>query len=111
MDYNALKLLSSTPTNSVKFSLYLKAHELREIAKVLENVLLLPEKQRKAWAKEHGEIINKAIDKLVQESNATLSELTFDEETLQLSKELIVSLRDTVDMIHGILFENRKLTS
>jgi hypothetical protein len=111
MDDNALKFLSSTPTNSVKFSLYLKTHELKEISKLLENVLLLPEKKRKAWAKEHGEIINRAIDTFVQESNTTLSELTFDEETLALSKELIISLRDTVDMIHGILFESRKLTS
>lgn len=111
MDETALKFLSSVPTNSIKFSLFLKTHELREIAKILENVLLLPEKQRKAWAKEHGEFINHALDMFVQESNETLSELTFDEETLALSKELIVSLRDTVDMIHGILFESRKLTS
>ena len=111
MDETSLKFISSVPTSSVKFTLYLKTHELREISKVLENVILLPEKERKAWAKEHGEIINKAMDSFVQESNATLSELTFDDETLALSKELIISLRDTVDMIHGILFEGRKLSS
>lgn len=111
MDEHSLKFMSSAQTNSVKFSLYLKTHELREIAKALEYVVLLPEKERKVWAEEHGDIVNKAIDQFVQESNATLSDLSFDDETLALSKELIISLRDTVDMIHGIFSENRKLKS
>lgn len=111
MDQDRFILKSTAPASSIKFNLYLKARELKELSKVLENVLLLPEKKRKAWAKENSEFINKALDSLVQESNATLSELSFDDETLQLSKDLIVSLRDTVDMFHGLLYETKKLSS
>lgn len=111
MEDASLKFLSSTPTSSLKFNLFLKAHELKEVSKVLENVLLLSEKERKIWAKDNGEVINQAIDSFVKDSNATLSELTFDEETLQLSKELVTSLRDTVDMVQDILFDGHKLSS
>ncbi len=111
MDTDRITLVSSTPASSVKFTLYLKAHELKEISKVLEGVLSMPNKKRRAWADENSEIINKALDSIVQESNATLSELSFDDETLQLSKDLIVSLRDTVDMFHGLLYESKKLSS
>lgn len=111
MEDTVMTFLSNISTNSLKFNLYLKTHELKEVSKILESVALLPEKERKAWAEEHGEMLNRALDSFVQASNETLSDLTMDEETLQLSKELILSLRDTVDMAHGILFERTKLTS
>lgn len=110
MDEDRIILASDVPATSVKFTLYLKAHELKELSKVLEGVLQLPEKKRQAWAKENGDFVNKALDSIVQESNATLSELSFDDETLQLSKDLIVSLRDTVDMFHGLLYQKKKIS-
>jgi hypothetical protein len=111
MDEETTTLLQNSKPSSVKFTLYLKAHELQEISKVLERVAHMPERKRRAWAQEHGDFINHALDSIVQESNATLSELSFDDETLQLSKDLIVSLRDTVDMFHGLLYQNKKISS
>ena len=111
MDEDRITFLPNTQPSSVKFTLYLKAHELQEISKVLERVARMPEKKRKAWAAEHGEFINRALDSIVQESNATLSDLSFDDETLQLSKDLIVSLRDTVDMFHGLVYTTKKISS
>lgn len=110
MDEDRITLPSSALASSVKFNLFLKAHELKEISKVLERVARMPEKKRKAWADEHGEFINSALDSIVQESNVTLSDLSFDDETLQLSKDLILSLRDTVDMFHGLLHQNKKIS-
>ena len=111
MQEDQMLFASDTPATSVKFTLYLKAHELKEISKVLEGVLKLPTKKRQAWAKEHGDFVNRALDSIVQESNATLSGLSFDDETLQFSKDLIVSLRDTVDMFHGLLYQQKKISS
>ncbi len=111
MDEDTISLITHNQPSSVKFTLYLKAHELQEISKVLERVARMPERKRKAWAEEHGDFINRALDSIVQESNATLSDLSFDDETLQLSKDLIVSLRDTVDMFHGLLFQTKKISS
>lgn len=111
MDEDRIPQAGDDQATSVKFTLYLKAHELKQISRVLEDVLKMPPKKRRAWADENGDFVNKALDTIVQESNATLSDLSFDDETLQLSKDLIVSLRDTVDMFHGLLYQGNKLPS
>lgn len=109
-DYSP-KFISKAQTSSAKFNLYLKAHELKEVSKVLEQVLLFPQDQRNAWVEENGEMLSEAIDIFVQDSNLTLEEVTMDTETLELSKELVLSLRDTMDIIQGILFDRQKLSS
>lgn len=78
---------------------------------MLEQVLLFPQDQRNAWVEENGEMLSEAIDIFVQDSNLTLEEVTMDTETLELSKELVLSLRDTMDIIQGILFDRQKLSS
>lgn len=111
MDDYSPKFVSKAQTSSAKFNLYLKAHELKEVSKVLEQILLLPQEQRAAWVEENGEMLSEAMDIFVQDSNLTLEEVTMDTETLELSKELVLSLRDTMDIIQGILFERQKLSS
>lgn len=105
------KFISKASTGSAKFNLFLKAHELKEVSKILEQILLLPQDERTAWVEENGEILSEAIDIFVQDSNLTLEEVTMDTETLELSKELVLSLRDTMNIIQGILFDRQKLAS
>ena len=57
-DYSP-KFISKAQTSSAKFNLYLKAHELKEVSKVLEQVLLLPQDQRSLWVEENGEMLSK----------------------------------------------------
>lgn len=97
------QFVSSQVPQATKFNLYLKTHEMRELARVLQKIAKLPKKERLAWAREHAEIVQSAVDFFVEESNATLSELSLDAEVMELSKELVVSLRDAVDMAQGIL--------
>lgn len=97
------QFVSTQVPQATKFNLYLKTHEMKELAKVLQRVAGLPQKERAAWAREHAEIVQQAVDFFVQESNDTLAELSLDAEVLELSKELVVSLRDAVDMAQGIL--------
>lgn len=111
MDDYSPKFISKASTVSAKFNLFLKAHELKEVSKILEQVLLLPQDERTAWVEENGEMLSEAIDIFVQDSNLTLEEVTMDTETLELSKELVLSLRDTMNIIQGILFERQKLAS
>ena len=111
MDTLSLTFLSSPATSDTKFTLFLKTHELQELTKVLERISTLPEEERKAWADEHGPLINQAIESLVQDSNRTLSQLSLDAETMQLSKDLVLTLRDTMEMMQGIIFESSTLRS
>ncbi len=97
------QFVSSQVPQAGKFNLFLKTHEMNELAKVLQRVASLPKKEREVWAKEHASIVQHAVDFFVQESNETLSELSLDAEALELSKQLVISLRDAVDMAQGIL--------
>lgn len=84
---------------------------MQELTKILERVLTLQEAERALWVAEHGEMLNTAIDTLVQDSNSTIATLSLDDETLELSKELVLKLRDTIEMMQGILFEPTALQS
>ncbi len=101
------QFVSTQIPQASKFNLYLKTQEMKELARVLQYVSALPKRQRNAWAKEHATLIQQAVDFFVQESNATLAELSLDAEVIELSKELVTSLRDAVDMAQGILFTAR----
>ncbi|MBP7768773.1 hypothetical protein KA082_03005 [Candidatus Woesebacteria bacterium] len=108
MAHITLDTTSSDQTGSTQFALFVKAHELQQISKILEQIMALPVAQRRVWVAENGEYINQALENFVQESNKTLTNLSFDDETLELSKKLILSLRDTVDMMQGLLVDRRK---
>lgn len=111
MDELSLTFLSSSVHSNAKFSLYLKIHEMQELTKILERVLTFSESERALWIAEHGGVLNTAIDTLVQDSNKTIAQLSLDDETLELSKELVLKLRDTIEMMQGILFEPTSLQS
>lgn len=103
--------LRSLTTQSTKFNLYLKTRELKAITEVVRHVSILPKKERQAWIHEQGDWLQDAFDICLQESNLTLEEIALDDETMKLSQELVVSLRDTMSMVNGILVESEQLAS
>lgn len=103
--------LRSIATGSGKFNLYLKTRELKAIEEVVRQVLILPKQERLAWVDTNGDWLQDAFDAFIQDSNLTLEEVALDEETMELSKKLVVSLRDTMTMVNGILIENEQLLS
>lgn len=111
MDDISPQFLTKASTGSSKFDLFLKTHELKELGSVLERVMLLPKEQRSAWVEENGELIREAIEVFVRDSSLTLEEVTMDTETMELSKELVVSLRDTMNIVQGILFDHPQVVS
>ncbi|MEX0895864.1 MAG: hypothetical protein WDZ94_02905 [Patescibacteria group bacterium] len=103
--------LRSVTTSSTKFNLYLKTRELKAVSEVVRQVLILPKLERQSWVEEHGDWLQDAFDTCLQESNLTLEEISLDEETMELSQELVISLRDTMSMVNGILIESEQLPS
>lgn len=104
--------LNSANSNSAnKFNLYLKNHEIQQINQVLQEVLLLPQDEREDWISKNGEIVQSAFDTFIDDSNVVLENLSMDEEVIDLSQELIVSLRDTIEIVDSILSEKDFLDS
>ena len=82
---------------------------MKQIEEVLRGVIILPEPERQAWVVENGALMSAAFESFIEDSNLTLEEMNFDMESLELSKELVTSLRDTMNIVQGILSEKQTL--
>jgi hypothetical protein len=103
--------VTDTITSSTKFNLFLKTHQIKQVSDTLQHVMLLPKRKRQSWIREHGELVHQAFDNLVDDSNNLLDNLQLDEETLELSQELVVSLRDAMNLVENILYDQHQLKS
>ncbi|MBU0974210.1 hypothetical protein KKD03_00725 [Patescibacteria group bacterium] len=97
--------------SSLKFVLYLKNKEVNEINRVFDKVKLLPKKEQEVWKDSYGEIINSALDLFVDDSNLVLNKISLDDEVLELSYKLVLSLQDAVKSAEAILGSKTQLNS
>ena len=102
---------NTNSSSSLKFALYLKNREVTEINKVLGQVVLLPKDKQEIWKQEYGDIINQALDSFVDDSNLILKKLSLDDEILELSHKLVVSLQDAVRSAEAIFGYGDQLDS
>lgn len=102
---------STNSSSSLKFALYLKNREVDEINRVLDQALLLPKDKQEIWKQEYGEIINQALDLFVDDSNSILKKLSLDDEILELSHKLVISLQDAVRSAEAIFGSDDQLDS
>ena len=100
--------LTDTINSSAKFNLFLKTHEIQEIQKVLRHVMLMPAAERLAWVEENGEIIQAAFDTFIDDSNLVLDDMLHDDETLELSQELVISLKKALAAVDNILTQEEQ---
>jgi len=96
---------------SVKFGLYVKTHEIKQLDSSLRQILLMPKLERQAWINEHEEVVNDLLDSFVSDSGMALEGLQLDSEALQLSIEFVTSLRDVMNTLRGIINESSTLSS
>src|SRR5690606_23457821 len=107
-------LVDTIVTNSpAKFSLYVKTREIKEISKALENIMLLPKDQRDRWVEDHGEFMNEAFNDYIDDSSESFEAegAQFDDEMVELSQELVMSIQETFNRVHKILSDHQKLKS
>lgn len=98
---------SRAQLNEQKFDLFLKNHEVKSLAQTLEWVTTLSRVERESWLKANGQFIDSALDDLLEDSSLLFDDLSIsDEETLQLSKDLIFALKQTALMAEGILTDD-----
>jgi len=102
---------SSTEEISKKFKLFLKVREIKGIQKILQEVTLLSSGEREEWIGTYGEMINNAIDTFVDDSNIGIENIFADDESLELSQELIMTLKDTILTVESILYNESQLES
>lgn len=96
---------------SKKFKLYLKLREIKGIQRVLTEVTQLSSEEQDKWVEEYGEMVNTAIDSFVDDSSMTFESIFTDDEMLELSQELIITLKETIEAVEGMLYPDSQLES
>lgn len=96
---------------SKKFRLFLKVREIKGIRQVLYDIEKMPLGAREEWIEEYGDMINAALDDFVDDSSFTFENIFSDDETLALSQELVLTLKETIQTVEGMLYPDSVLES
>ncbi len=96
---------------AVKFGLYVKTHEIKQIDQSLRHILLLPKKAQRQWLTDHEEYVTDLLDSFVSDSTLALDGLQLDGEALELSIEFVTVLRDVMNTIRGLFIEKDTISS
>lgn len=111
MGEDQIVILPKQPTGNTKFDLAMRTRELRELETILRTVHGMAPAQKTAWVKENGDVLSQAFNQFVAETSPTLENLSFDTEVLTLSKELVSTLRDTSELLDGLVGATPRLRS
>lgn len=96
---------------SAKFKLFLRTREIQQITQALHQVLRLPKEQRDTWVAENGEFLAEEFESFIDSSSMTFEGLVLDDETLELSRDLVLSLREALSTVQGMLHSSEELES
>lgn len=96
---------------NLKFNLYLRSREMREIVLNLEKVMLKKKTERDLFVIENKTFIDALMKTFVNDSNLTLEGMQMDQETAQLSMQLATDLRKSISLINALFYHNEGLTS
>ncbi len=110
MDDDALFLptLRLSP-NQIKTELFIGIHQLERMNDQLENILLLPKKEREVWVTQNRDRLNQLMDRLFEQSQLALQGVDGDVQTMQLSMEYVSHLRDVMNVMHSIFYGKKSL--
>lgn len=93
----------SYTTSEIKFDLFLKAREIRELNQTLERIFLFNRKDRLGWVKENSDLINQLLDSLMQDAMLVIDGLNLDQESIILSVELMSNLRNALSTLRSLV--------
>lgn len=94
--------------DSLKFDLYVKSREIKQIVSSLQNVALLPAEKRQTWVDDHESMIVELMDSFMDDSILAMDGLQLDEEGMNLSVELVSNMRDAMNIINSIFSDHKQ---
>jgi lipid II:glycine glycyltransferase (peptidoglycan interpeptide bridge formation enzyme) len=96
---------------NLKFNLYLRSREIKQIVFYLEKSMLKKKSERDSFINENRSIIESLMKIFVESSNLTLEGMQLDQESVQLSMQLAVDLRKSISLINALLYSGIGLAS
>ena len=108
--YNLLESLgrSASPQTmskaELKFNLFLKSRELKQISLAFQRVMLKERAERELWVEENQSVMENLLKVFAEDSSLSLDGIQLDDETALLSVELAENLKKTVSIINTLFY-------
>jgi hypothetical protein len=110
-DGDLVRAVAITDQANLKFNLYLRSKEMKEIAFYLEKIMLKQKNERETFIDENKAIIESLTKIFVDNFNLTLEGIQMDQEAIQLSMQLAMDLRKSMALINTLLYSGADLAS
>jgi len=101
--------LSRQEAEQLKFSLYLKNRKVVEISKIMDEVLLWPQKNVDKWAKKFSPEISDMLDDMLDDAALVFDGATLDRELMGLFAEFTQNLKNVTRQVHGVIITNQPI--
>ncbi|MFH2118215.1 MAG: hypothetical protein ABII10_00535 [Candidatus Paceibacterota bacterium] len=92
----------------VRFDLYRKEKEIREISQILKNLAIKGTAERR-WLRENEELATDLVEEFVEDSLYKLDGAQMNGETLELSVEVMSKLRETLGLFQAVITSGEEL--
>lgn len=89
----------------------MRTRELAQLETLLKQIYTYSSGERKAWVRENGDFLSLAFEQFISDASQTLQDLSLDDETLNLSRDLVMSLRETGELLDGLVAKGQRLRS
>lgn len=96
---------STLDPDTVKFDLYLRAREVKQIADQLAKVASKTPAERQLFVEENKIFLESLMQLMAQDSNLSLEGIRLDQEAAHLSMQLAVDIRQTLAMINHLFYD------
>ncbi len=88
----------------LKFNLYLRAREVRQIVVYLEKLMLKKKSERDLFVSENRNTIEALMKVFVQDSNLSIEGMQLDNEAAALSVQMATDLRQSISLINALFY-------
>lgn len=89
---------------NLKFNLYLRSREMRQVVLYLEKVMLKKKSERDVFVNENRASIESLMKVFVDDSNLSLEGMQMDQESANLSMQLAIDLRKSISLINALFY-------
>ncbi len=90
-------------SDEVAFDLYLKNRELKQINSFLREISLWDRQIRLSWLADNQDVLDQLVDSFMEDSSLVFHGIKLQGEALQLSVELVTSLREAMTVIRSLV--------
>lgn len=98
-----LQPADSAESEQIRFDLYRKEKELKEISDILRGLSVKSSDERRLWLQENEDLVANMAEEFVDDSFYKLDGVQLDHETLELSVQVMTELRKTLGLFQTVI--------